>query len=391
LVRLNPNIPWKTRGNGALALHFEINAESVDSACRIALETVENTSDLSASATDPVVVFLKGRIPGILREYSSRALYDVLSVREAKEVAKIANADTHFIKGSRGVIGSLAALGAGLDSSDHSFEIIAYRSRENLGKPRQVDLESVRRMDTEFKDVTFQNLDHETGRILVCPHGPDPVLLGIRGKDPSIVREAFRRILIHERVEAIMIFKTNQGTDAHISFERRIAHLRRYQSALVSGEVIMSPRVLRGGHVVFPVGDGTGFIDCVAFRPTESVARIARQLRPGDKIRVSGGVQRRPRRGFALNLEKIEIVELTQAFNLENPLCPKCGARCESMGRRQGLRCKKCDFRSWNLTLKRVPQKRDLTRSIFIPPPRARRHLTKPDASSSVEGQRSAT
>jgi len=95
LVRLNPNIPWKTRGNGALAVHFFVDEEQIENVQRLALETVERTTVASACGTDPALAFLKGEVPRTLREYSTRALHDVLSVREARAVAAKAGAEVH--------------------------------------------------------------------------------------------------------------------------------------------------------------------------------------------------------------------------------------------------------------------------------------------------------
>src|SRR5690348_4191414 len=149
LVRLNPNIPWKTRGNGALAVHFLLDQEQIQEARRIALDVVEKTTHASARGTDPAVAFLKGQVPRILRDYSGRALHDVLSVREARAVANRIGAEVHALMGVRGIIGSLAAIGADLQSAKHTFEIIAYRTRENLGSPRRIDRESVKLMNAK--------------------------------------------------------------------------------------------------------------------------------------------------------------------------------------------------------------------------------------------------
>jgi tRNA(Ile2)-agmatinylcytidine synthase len=387
LVRLNPNIPWKTRGNGALAIHMLVSDAKIATAVQIALEIVQVTSDTSASGTDPTVTFLQGQVPMALREFSSRALYDVLSVREANRIAEMVKAEVHQIRGTRGVIGSLAAIGAGLDLNDHSFEIIAYRSREKLGKTRDVDLESVKQMDNEFGEQTFQNLDPETGRALICPHGPDPVLLGIRGFQPDVLLEAFGRVRIREPVERIMIFRTNQGTDAHIKCSRKVSELEPYQSTVLSGRVETTPKILQGGHVIFRIDDGTGSIDCLAFKPTGSLRNAARELLPGDLVTVSGGVRRKRGRPFSLNLEKLEIVQLAVPCLEENPHCLRCGGRCESMGKDQAFRCKKCGLRIGNTMKNQIPLQRNLGRFSYIPPPRARRHLTRPDSVQIPDGK----
>jgi len=72
LVRLNPNIPWKTRGNGALAVHFFVDEGQIDEVQTIALNIVEKTTVASARGTDPAVTFLKGQVPGTLEEHVQR-------------------------------------------------------------------------------------------------------------------------------------------------------------------------------------------------------------------------------------------------------------------------------------------------------------------------------
>ena len=378
LVRLNPNIPWKTRGNGALAIHLALEKGEIDSVRDTATHVVENTSDFSSPSTDPALVFLLGPMSDSLRDFSNRALHDVISVREAKSVAERIGATTHLLKGARGLVGSLAAIGAGLDRQDHTFEIIAYRGRENWGTPRRVDLDSVRKMDESHGDRTFHNVDPQTGRVLVCPHGPDPVLLGVRGEGPRSVLEAFREVKVNERIERIMIFRTNQGTDAHLTRARRVVELEAHQSAVVTGRVETVPRVLRGGHVLFGLSDGSGLIDCAVYAPTGSLNMGARELLPGDKVRVYGGCRKRPDGSVMLNLERLDVVQLTHAFRQESPRCSDCGGRCESMGKGQGFRCKRCGLRLPTAPRDIFPVERKFSGTILVPPPRARRHLSRP-------------
>jgi tRNA(Ile2)-agmatinylcytidine synthase len=127
LVRLNPNIPWKTRGNGALSLHFTLDEEQLQEVKKIAMAAIERTTDLGQRSTDPAVVFLKGPVPTPLSEFSTRALHSILSVREARHIAEALDAETRLLKGPRGLVGALASIGANL-CQDHTFEIIAYRT-----------------------------------------------------------------------------------------------------------------------------------------------------------------------------------------------------------------------------------------------------------------------
>ncbi|OLE86982.1 MAG: hypothetical protein AUF79_14940 [Crenarchaeota archaeon 13_1_20CM_2_51_8] len=380
LVRLNPNIPWKTRGNGALAIHFFIDEEQIEDVHRIAMETVDKTTVASAHGTDPAIAFLKGQVPRALREYSTRALHDVLSVREARAVARRAGAEVHALMGVRGLIGSLAAIGAGLDFVEHTFEIIAYRISENLGNPRRINHDSVKLMNSKYGNRTFNNLDSESGRVLVSPHGLDPVLLGIRGYSPNDVLDAFKELQLNEEIERVMIFRTNQGTDAHLGKTRKAVDLKPHQSGALTGRVDDVPRVLRGGHVIFRLRDDSGLIDCAVYRPTGSLAMAARDLLPGDTVRVYGGVRRLREGTPTLNVEKLEVLHMVEKIQHANPMCSSCGGRCESMGRGQGLRCKKCGQRNEYASKIQVRQERHLQSTIYVPPPRARRHLTMPDS-----------
>jgi tRNA(Ile2)-agmatinylcytidine synthase len=384
LVRLNPNIPWKTRGNGALSLHFVLEAEQLQEVKRIAFEVVERAIDLSQRSTDPAMVFLKGPVPSPLSEFSIRALHDILSSREAQHVADAVGAEAHMLKGYRGLVGALACVGADF-SHDHTFEIIAYRTPENIGKTRRVSLDSVRRMDAMFQGLTFNNVDPETGRVLICPHGPDPVLLGVRGEDPVVVTRAFNQIEVDEPIERAMIFKTNQGTDAHLNCSRRIEALRPYQSTMIAGIVSCPPRMHRGGHVVFRTSDETGSVDCAAYKATGPIREAARQLAPGDSVVVSGGIRSRPLGELTLNIEKLEVTGLVDVVRWENPLCSRCGARCESMGKGQGLRCKKCKTRFLKTAQVHTLDQRKISLGVYLPPPRTHRHLTKPASRNRID------
>ena len=378
LVRLNPNIPWKTRGNAALAIHLLIEENRIDEVRQIALKTVERFTDFSDPNTDPAVAFLTGPVRENLQEFYQKALRDVLTIQQAKELAETSGIEVHLIKGQRGIVGSLAAIGAGLNETEHTFEIIAYRSKEALGTLRRIDDESVRQMDQDFTDSTFQNYDHETRRVLVNPHGPDPVLLGIRGDHPGVLWDALNRIQIREPLERIMIFKTNQGTDAHLKSHRAISSLRPFQAARITGRVETTPRVIKGGHTLFTLDDGTGTIDCVAFAQSGSMMRISRELLPGDRVEVSGGVRKRADGSLSLNLEKIRTLQLVAKLQEKNPSCPDCGGRTESMGKNQGLRCKNCRIRLGHVPKEVTTLERRLTSPVYIPPPRSRRHLANP-------------
>src|SRR5665648_562942 len=82
LVRLNPTIPYKTRGNGAVAIRFK--ADLSDEVCAVirdfVIDTVSRLSYVDDENTNPGVVFLdEGRGYGdIIANFSMRAVQDVI-------------------------------------------------------------------------------------------------------------------------------------------------------------------------------------------------------------------------------------------------------------------------------------------------------------------------
>jgi tRNA(Ile2)-agmatinylcytidine synthase len=193
-----------------------------------------------------------------------------------------------------------------------------------------------------------------------------------------------------EEIERIMIFRTNQGTDAHLGKQRTAIDLKPHQSGALTGRVDEVPRVLRGGHVIFRLRDDSGLLDCAVYRPTGSLAMAARDLLPGDRVRVCGGIRGWREGRPTLNVEKLEVLHLVEQISDANPMCSNCGGRCESMGRGQGLRCKKCGQRDESAAKIQVRNERHLQQIIYIPPPRARRHLTMPDSRPKTVFQRMA-
>ena len=149
----------------------------------------------------------------------------------------------------------------------------------------------------------------------------------------------------------------------------------------ITGEVSSEPEVLRGGHVFFQVTEDGERVDCAAFQPTGSFRQTILQLIPGDRVRVYGGVRAsRRKEKWMLNLEKLEILDLAEITRSKLPNCKNCGGTLESMGRGQGLRCRKCGHKISTNSAPRtvVKLQRRLTRGVYLPPPRAHRHLAKP-------------
>ena len=378
LLRLNPNVPWKTRGNGAVCLRIKVDAELEGEVRSTVIGEVEERAEFNCENTNPGIVFHSGPIPEAFIRFSDRVVGSVVKIEDAMRLVDSYGASAVGYKNMRGVIGALAAVG-GLQTGDHTYELLTYREPENWGKSRRLDGASVRAMDRELGDQTFNNVDPESGRVLIAPHGPDPVLYGVRGETPEAVHSASTIVEAGEPVERWTIFRSNQGTDAHLRRVDKLSDLRPYHPAVVDGVIVEAPRTIQGGHVIFGLADDSCEIDCAAYEPTGSFRDVVRGLIVGDRLRAHGGV-RAAETGTrcTLNLEKLETLELGREILLKNPDCPECGGGMESMGRGKGFRCRSCGHRDQTIKKKEVELERELEPGLYIPPPKAQRHLTKP-------------
>ena len=378
LVRLNPNVPWKTRGNGALCLRIRCERNNVEEIKMTVIEAVEENSDLDYEGTNPGVVFLSNHVPKQVTAFAKRAIQGVVKMREALRLVDRFGAEAVGFKKSRGIIGALAAIGETLQE-DHTYELIAYRKPENRGTPRRIEPLSVVEMNEKTSPLTFNNIDPETGRILITPRGPDPILYGIRGENPRAVKRAHQIVHSKEPIERWVIFRTNHGTDAHLRRVSSMDEVEPFNPVVVRGGVAEDPRVIAGGHVIFTLRDKTGEVDCAAYKPTGILQQVARKLVKGDLVEVCGGVRSASStHPVTINLEKLRILKIAPKIALYNPKCPRCGRRMKSMGLKKGYRCEKCGFRSSRLEKVAVESKRNLETGIYVTSPRSQRHLTKP-------------
>jgi tRNA(Ile2)-agmatinylcytidine synthase len=378
IIRLNPNIPYKTRGNAAVALRVNFPNGAYDRIQETVLHEIEHSSDLGQPGTDPAVVFIKTRPSNRIRQFSRRALWDILRDEDAVRMLRSAGASAAAYGTNLGLVGALAAVGQTLDG-DHTFELVAYRTKPNCGTPRRVDEDSVKRMDRLTTPRTFNNYDYENKRMLITPHGPDPVLLGIRGETAEIVKKAFFTVKIREAIERWVVFRTNHGTDAHLRNGPVKNQIKPDRPAALSGIVSDPPRRISGGHVFFTLSHQSGIWDCAAFEPTGRFREIVAGLLPGDEVTVYGGVKKREANPFlTINLEKVRIHQLVEMFELENPTCPHCRKHMKSAGRGQGFRCEKCSITSPKSSRRTVRKLRAIGPGLYVPALKAHRHLTKP-------------
>jgi tRNA(Ile2)-agmatinylcytidine synthase len=388
LVRLNPNIPWKTRGNAALAARFgrgvgasrsigEIDGQPVVSFRRgheaptaarqrfvgAAWARVEALS-ARAPATDPALVASTRPLPASLYWQAVRELVPVPSVRET--LARY-GAEVRLRDGPQGIVGAAAAIA--WPGRRVTWELIAYRCPLRFGTPREVDAESVRRAARRHPEL-FLCDDPRTRRLLVSPHTPCPILFGLRSRRAESLPELLGEVR-SETIDRWMVFRTNQGTGDHI-VPRVARQLAPYLSAEVEGIVAEAPSVMAGGHVRFGLADPEGtLLPCLAFEPTKTLPKVAQGLEVGDRLRVWGSVGRTP----GLRVEGIRLLRLAASRSWENPVCPSCRRRAGSLGRLRGFRCHRCHRRWAPEAARRRPRARRLSPGEYHPTPSARRHL----------------
>ena len=403
LVRLNPCIPFKTRGNGAVSFEIKTNAEREAEIKEIIRTQVSELSELREEGTNPGVVFIDSNVlnenreekRGILKRFYENAVREVLTIEDAYGLISELHFDYFGLKNKRGLIGALAAASFLVlqrnfrkpDYYDFTYELIAYRQKERWGTPRVIDETSVWKADAATYPLTWDTVDVANGKIVFAPHSPCPVLFGIRGDSIDAIYKTYE--LIHtEPEERKMLFVTNQGTDFHlispsrpceamghnaIKLETGKEKLRDYHSYILNGVVDSNPRTVEGGHVVFPISlseetlDG---IECIAYEPTKGFRDIIRELRAGDAITVFGSLKKK-----TLNLEKIEVRKLNLVME-KNPRCEKCGKTMKSAGRLQGYRCKHCG--TYRAEKDKEVIERVLEEGLYEAPPVARRHISKP-------------
>ena len=379
LIRLNPNVPWKTRGNGALCLRFEYDSAFEEEIKETAIDLWETNSAIDEKGTDPGIVFFKGQeIPEELKFFAKKTETSIVTIKEALALIKKLGAEALGFNSCRGIIGGLAAIGETLDG-DYTFELIAYRYPQNWGSKRKVDETSILEMDKQLQPCTFNNVDEETGRVIITPRGPDPIFFGIRGESAETVKKACELVEPFEPVERWVIFRSNQGTDAHLKHVEALSKIEPYSSVIVRGAVSQNPRIVPLRHVIFSIKDDSTEVDCAAYEPTGRLRKIARELIVGDCVEVYGAAHRATQtKPLTINLEKINILNLKIKTLTKNPLCPQCGKRLKSMGKNQGLRCEKCDGKFPEFKKRESVVPRTLKVGLYVTSTRSQRHLTKP-------------
>jgi len=352
LVRLNPNVPFKTRGNAAVALELDVPEGDVEEVWRLAVE-VAGQHARREGKTDPGVAMAVGEVPGRAQLLYRMALTQVVSISAADR----AGVRTW---GGRGRIGAVAAVGAVFPKS--TFELLAYRSGERLPIPPRL----VKLMGTLTLPFTFHNLDR--GRVLIEPRGPDPVYYGIRGLTPHHLRYALQLMEAWGfRPSGWVIYRTNQATDAHVELGVFFEEPHPYSFYRTRG-IVTETRRIKARHLVGRLDNGVAF---VVYR---HLGKLASELERcvGCDVVLYGGLK--PRQGgLYLYVERAYILG---RYVRVRSRCPYCGGALESLGRGKGWACRRCGTvvhtaaASWLYDVS--------TRRALLPRPGEWRHLLKP-------------
>lgn len=374
LIRLNPNIPWKTRGNASLVIRLRssIPPDELFETCRNFVLKFAT----SPKANSGLVMLADNAVPDELQDFSKRALSSVLGLREARKLISNFHIDSFGLRSQQGLVGALAGIGNRL-GQDHTFELIAYKQDPHI--PRKIESSKIISMSFKTFPKTFSNYDQDSGRIMIMPHGLDPVLCGIRGETARDVKHAFETLRPLSNLGGWMIFRTNQGTGEHLNDTIEILNPKVYHSGKMIATVTSKPKAEIGGHVFFTVGKDFNNIRCACYEPTGEFRRRAMDLIPGDIIEIGGGV-RKPTalHSVVLNLEYFKPIKLASKLVISNPMCPSCGVSLVSRGRDKGFKCSKCGHASRTVKKSEVKETRTLRRKMYLPPIAAHRHLTKP-------------
>lgn len=390
LVRLNPNVPWKTRGNAAVVLDLGLpegpQAPVGELRGREILAFPEAPqAPVTEEVLDRIWKVVQGQaradaVPAVLA-FDAPPLPSAYHVAVQTFVPPEATAATLAAMDARwraagdgraltGCLGALAWPGPAA-----SYEFIAYRHPSRWGTPRNIDPAPFRSLDAT--GATFHSWDPEADRAACIPNTPCPVLAGLRGTDPEALEWAAVHALqtaAAEPVDGWLLFATNQASGDHVVPVEAFAEAPGLATIEMAATVTGTPETRAGGHVFVPMQDpaGTPF-EAAAFEPTKSFRDVVRGLRPGDGVTVVGALA-----DGVVRLERLEVRTLAPVrTKTGNPTCV-CGDRMKSKGANKGYRCPSCgatadaDAGEW------TEEARTVAAGWHEVPVMARRHLHRP-------------
>ncbi len=386
LVRLNPNISYKTRGNGALSVKlgkgygrkiiigdidgkqvygFERSKEDIydENLLDIAREAVESFSDLSFYSTNPGIVILPERIrPDIY----FKALEEDVPIETAEKEIAVGNGNLIKFKNGRGIIGSSAA--TAWPGKRFTYEIITYRYPHPEPIDHGIKMAAARHADS-YPD-TFNNVDEINNYPAIFPHPKTPVIYGIRGFNPERLMHISNDLESSYglRYERRLIFRSNQGTDDHIIYNPdTVENLHSYK---ITGEIVSRPYASVGSHYFVQMKYKSRMINAAAFEPLKEFRKIFSALMPGDIVSFYGSFV-----NGNINVEKMEVHSVSRIFERTAPVCETCHIKTKNYGKND-FRCPSCGLKYTMPSYNEV--ERELRPGKYDVPVIARRHLSMP-------------
>ena len=389
LVRLNPNVPHKTRGNGAVAMELGTRDGVAVPLGSWNGAVLESYPDSRAAAPDHHVLeaawaFIdaasqKDAQPGLVLaarplppECYDAAVKGCVTPDEARHAAGLLGVPHRFRGTGRSLAGCLGALAWPGPPASH--ELLAYRERSRWGMPRSMHEQALLHLDAD--GVTFHT--SEADHVVAVPHGPDPVLVGLRGRDPArLQQEGLRalRLAAQEPIGGWCLWDTNHASGDHVTSVQRVVDGPRWGTISCEAVVAGAPESREGGHVFVRMTDaaGAGF-EAAAFEPTGRLRHAVRALVPGDRVHIVGAYD-----DGLVRLEKLRVASLAaHVQKIANPDCPSCGKRMKSSGRDAPFRCRACGTEADRSAAAFADVARDVALGWHEPAVGARRHLHRP-------------
>lgn len=388
LVRLNPAIPWKTRGNGSLCMRFGRGKGDKRFIGKISGKELWCFED--QTEWEPSVEFLVGKItplvekfhdpddsdPGIViadrrpsPDFYRKGVTRVMKRSEVEdEIARIGARKLEWGCG-RGIIGCVCGLA--WEPGDRTFELLVYRPQERWGTEREFDPSTIERAEHEIGS-SFNSWEDRSRKVAMVPGTPCPVMYGFRGDVPNDLILG-HGIIKTEPQDRWVVFETNQGTDDHIITDFTEEEFIPNSSYIVRGTVESVERI-RGGHTFVRLSTEFGSLTGAAYEPSREFRHALDWLARGDVIEILGELRENPR---SLNIEKMHVISLADEYSkVSNPICARCGRTMSSAGKGQGYRCRRCGTRSDEPIMRK--NVRWIVPGWYEPPTAARRHLSKP-------------
>jgi len=391
LIRFNPDIPWKTRGNGGIALDFAINRKQLkyftgELEQKLYMYIIEESS--SPASTQPSIIILDNKMLDqkayeMLYNFSLNTLWRVVSYEELNNLLKYLKKaviwERHEL-GERGLIGAFAALGYPL-YYDHTYELLVYRDLYERGPRFSVDIVGkivnlLREVEDEF---SFSHIDYETKKLLITPAGPDPVIMGIRGDNPNLLYAIFKCIVkkINLKYSRWLIYVTNQGTNDHLYTSNSARKVIPYTQ--FKGTVSLTPELTKipGSHVKINIKIDHHDASLYAYYESGRLKEYLTKHINYTQAYIGGCIKLERDGGLLINIEYFSPIKNSNLIKV-NSVCPKCIKPMKRMGYKKGFICKECGYNILLSSDEVILSKRITSSDIYLPPLRSIKHLTKP-------------